>query len=115
MVPSELETASRWLERLHIGEVIGTLLVAVGVVIEFLCSWLGKPLQNKIDTARTMEIAQLNKSTAEAHKEAGNARKQADSFTLDIANANQRAAEANRVAAGAEAHLAEANERHESG
>lgn len=111
MIHSELESATHWLGRLHIGEVIGTLLVAVGVVIEFLCSWLGKPLQNKIDAAQALEMARLNKSTAEAHKEAENARRQADSFTLDIANANQRAAEANKIAASAEAHLAEANAR----
>lgn len=99
MVSPELESANIWIERLHKGEIVGTLLVAVGVAIEFACSWFGKPLQNKIDTARAIEIAQLNRDTAEAHKEAEHARKQAESFESEIAKANERAAEAMKEAA----------------
>jgi len=54
------EALLAWIER---GQVIATFLVAIGVAAEFVGTFMSRPIQQRIDRARELEIAQLRKQT----------------------------------------------------
>jgi hypothetical protein len=52
-----------WIET---GQIVSTLLVAVGVVGEFAGTFLARPVQRRLDQKRVMEIVRLRKGAADA-------------------------------------------------
>lgn len=63
-------TALSWIER---ALNISLFLVAIGVAGEFVGNWVASPIRRRLDTAKELEIARLNKEAGEARKAAGDA------------------------------------------
>jgi hypothetical protein len=86
-----------WIER---GQLIAALLVAIGVAGEFVGSFIARPINRRLESAREQQIAALN-------REAGEARQTAESYRLQIAEAHERAANAERETARIKEKLAD--------
>ncbi len=74
-------------------------LVAFGVSVEFVGSWLATPIRERIDSARRTEIARLNKAASDATKQAADAGQGTANALAQAAAANERAAELEAKAA----------------
>ena len=77
-----------WIER---GQLIATLLVAIGVAGEFAGSFIARPINSRLEAVRQDELTRLNQGIADS-----NAR--VKEFEAGIADARARAAEANKIA-----------------
>jgi hypothetical protein len=99
------ETLEALISRLEFWALVFGIIVVVGVAGESFFGiriwWNSRKLsrlQGEENQRLEATISELNKSTAEAHRESAEALAKAEAFRLDIAKANERAAEANRVA-----------------
>lgn len=88
-------------------QVFSTILFGIfvfgGVVGEYLAGSKLSEVAGRIQRAADAEAASLNRKAADASAAAEKARKEADSYELEIAEANQQAAEANERTAKLEA------------
>src|SRR6266567_1771290 len=74
---SELESATYWLSWVERGQLVAAFLVALGVAMEFIGSWIGSRLHRTIEDARTAEVARLNNDTERLRAEAAKASERA--------------------------------------
>ncbi len=57
---------TKLLSLIELGQIISTLLVALGVGGEFVGTFMARPVQGRLDAKRQLEIAHLRKDAAEA-------------------------------------------------
>jgi hypothetical protein len=100
----EVAKSDKWKKRLRLFE----MLVIIGVAGELIADGGIFLFSRHLQTISEAEYSGLNKQAADAYKQAEIARKEADSFELDIAKAKKGAADALERAAKAEENLGEA-------
>jgi hypothetical protein len=83
-------TLLSWIDR---GRTLSFLLVAVGVVGEFLVDRISGPIIKRRDAAQQAEIARLNKDAGEARKSASEAIERAAKLEKEAAELNRKAEE----------------------
>ena len=100
----EVAKSDKWKKRVRLFE----MLVIIGVAGELIADGGVFLFSRHLQTISEAEYSGLNKQAADAYKQAEVARKEADSFELDIAKAKKQAADALARAAKAEETLGEA-------
>jgi hypothetical protein len=100
----EVAKSERWRKWLRIFE----LMVIIGVAGELVADGGIFLFSRHLQTITETEYADLNKQATDAYNQAEHARKEADSFELDIAKAKQGAADADERASKAEENLGSA-------
>jgi len=83
-------TALSWIER---ALNVSLFLVAMGVAGEFVGNWVAGPIRKRLETAKNLEIARLNKDAGDARKSAGEAVERAAKLEKEAADLNRRAEE----------------------
>jgi HAMP domain-containing protein len=83
-------TALSWIEKVAN---VSLFLVALGVVGEFASSWVAGPIRKRLETAKDLEIAQLNKDAGDARKSASEAIERAAKLEKEAADLNRKAEE----------------------
>src|SRR5712664_257469 len=79
-----------WIDR---GRTLSFLLVAIGVVGEFLVDRVSGPIIKRRDAAQQAEIARLNKEAGDARRDASEAIERAAKLEKDAAELNRKAEE----------------------
>jgi hypothetical protein len=97
----EVAKSDKWKKRVRLFE----MLVIIGVAGELIADGGVFLFSRHLQTISEAEYSGLNKQAADAYKQAEVARKEADSFELDIAKAKKQAADALDRAAKAEENL----------
>lgn len=75
-------TALSWIER--VGNVF-LFLVAIGVAGEFVTSWIAGPIRKRLEAAKELEVARLNKEAGDASATAAAANERAAGFEAKAA------------------------------
>jgi hypothetical protein len=87
MAEQELAAAVHWLWWINVAKIAGVCLVIAGVATEFVSEFVSRPLERKIEAARSDEVLRLTNDTARLETESQLAR-------AAVASATARAREA---------------------